>query len=52
MRAEGIEYFGCSFDFGGMEHEKVLCSAKLFADEVMPACNRKRFRRYNSSVNQ
>ena len=36
LRAEGIEYFGCNFDFGGMEHEKVMRSMRLFADEVMP----------------
>ena len=33
---QGIEYFGCNFDFGGMAQEKVLRSMKLFADEVMP----------------
>ena len=36
LRDEGIEYFGCNFDFGGMEHEKVLRSMKLFSEEVMP----------------
>ena len=36
LREEGIDYFGCNFDFGGMEHEKVLRSMKLFSDEVMP----------------
>ena len=36
LREQGIEYFGCNFDFGGMEHAKVLKSMKLFADEVMP----------------
>jgi alkanesulfonate monooxygenase SsuD/methylene tetrahydromethanopterin reductase-like flavin-dependent oxidoreductase (luciferase family) len=32
----GIDYFGCNFDFGGMEHRKVLKSMALFAREVMP----------------
>jgi alkanesulfonate monooxygenase SsuD/methylene tetrahydromethanopterin reductase-like flavin-dependent oxidoreductase (luciferase family) len=32
----GIDYFGCNFDFGGMEHEKVLRSMELFSKEVMP----------------
>ncbi len=36
LREQGIEYFGCNFDFGGMENEKVRRSMKLFADEVMP----------------
>jgi len=36
LREEGIDYFGCNFDFGGMEHQKVLRSMKLFSDEVMP----------------
>ena len=36
LREQDIEYFGCNFDFGGMEHGKVLKSMKLFADEVMP----------------
>jgi alkanesulfonate monooxygenase SsuD/methylene tetrahydromethanopterin reductase-like flavin-dependent oxidoreductase (luciferase family) len=36
LRDQGIEYFGCNFDFGGMEHQKVLRSMKLFAEEVMP----------------
>ena len=36
LRNQGIEYFGCNFDFGGMEHSKVLRSMNLFADEVMP----------------
>ena len=36
LRDQGIEYLGCNFDFGGMEHAKVLRSMNLFADEVMP----------------
>jgi alkanesulfonate monooxygenase SsuD/methylene tetrahydromethanopterin reductase-like flavin-dependent oxidoreductase (luciferase family) len=36
LQAEGIDYLGCNFDFGGMEHEKVLRSMDLFAREVMP----------------
>ena len=36
LRDEGIEYFGCNFDFGGMENHKVLESMKLFSKEVMP----------------
>ena len=30
LRQRGIDYFGCNFDFGGMEHEKVLRSMQLF----------------------
>jgi alkanesulfonate monooxygenase SsuD/methylene tetrahydromethanopterin reductase-like flavin-dependent oxidoreductase (luciferase family) len=33
---QGIEYFGCNFDFGGMAQRKVLRSMELFAKEVMP----------------
>jgi alkanesulfonate monooxygenase SsuD/methylene tetrahydromethanopterin reductase-like flavin-dependent oxidoreductase (luciferase family) len=36
LQAHGIDYFGCNFDFGGMEHAKVLRSMALFAKEVMP----------------
>lgn len=36
LRDQGIEYFGCNFAFGGMEHEKVMRSMGLFAREVMP----------------
>jgi len=36
LRDQGIEYFGCNFDFGGMEHGKVLKSMELFSKEVMP----------------
>ena len=36
LQAYGIDYFGCNFDFGGMEHQKVLRSMELFSKEVMP----------------
>jgi alkanesulfonate monooxygenase SsuD/methylene tetrahydromethanopterin reductase-like flavin-dependent oxidoreductase (luciferase family) len=36
LQEYGIEYFGCNFDFGGMAHDKVLRSMKLFSAEVMP----------------
>ena len=36
LRAQGIEYFGCNFAMGGIPHEKVLRSMRLFTDEVMP----------------
>ena len=36
LQEHGIEYFGCNFHFGGMEHEKVMRSMELFASEVMP----------------
>ena len=36
LQRQGIEYFGCNFSFGGMEHGKILKSMKLFAEEVMP----------------
>lgn len=36
FQEQGIDYFGCNFDFGGMEHEKVLRSMDLFSKEVMP----------------
>jgi alkanesulfonate monooxygenase SsuD/methylene tetrahydromethanopterin reductase-like flavin-dependent oxidoreductase (luciferase family) len=36
LREHGVDYFGCNFDFGGMEHQKVLRSMELFAKEVMP----------------
>jgi alkanesulfonate monooxygenase SsuD/methylene tetrahydromethanopterin reductase-like flavin-dependent oxidoreductase (luciferase family) len=39
LRRHGIEYFGCNFDFGGMDHHKVLRSMALFAKEVMPCLN-------------
>jgi alkanesulfonate monooxygenase SsuD/methylene tetrahydromethanopterin reductase-like flavin-dependent oxidoreductase (luciferase family) len=39
LRALGVDYFGCNFDFGGMEHQKVLRSMELFSKEVMPHLN-------------
>ena len=36
LQQQGIEYFGCNFSFGGMPHDKLLRSMKLFAAEVMP----------------
>ena len=36
LREHGVDYFGCNFDFGGMEHHKVLRSMALFSKEVMP----------------
>lgn len=36
LHRQGIEYFGCNFAFGGMEHSKVMRSMELFAKEVMP----------------
>jgi hypothetical protein len=36
LQARGVDYFGCNFDFGGMEHQKVLRSMELFSKEVMP----------------
>ena len=36
LQDEGVEYFGCNFDFGTMSHEKVMRSMDLFAKEVMP----------------
>jgi len=36
LRQQGIEYFGCNFDFGGMPHSKVMRSMELFSQEVMP----------------
>ena len=40
LRDQGIEYFGCNFAFGGMEHEKVIHSMELFAKEIMPRQSR------------
>ena len=34
--AMGINHFNASFWFGDMEHDKVLRSMRLFAEEVMP----------------
>lgn len=39
LQAHGIDYFGCNFDFGGMEHRKVRRSMTLFANEVIPRLN-------------
>jgi alkanesulfonate monooxygenase SsuD/methylene tetrahydromethanopterin reductase-like flavin-dependent oxidoreductase (luciferase family) len=36
LQRQGIEYFGCNFSFGGMEHGQLVKSMKLFAEEVMP----------------
>jgi len=36
IQAEGIEYFGATFAFGDLEHERVMRSMELFAKEVMP----------------
>ena len=36
LQKVGIDHFGCNFDFGGMEHHKVLKSMELFSKEVMP----------------
>ena len=36
LQAQGIQYFGCNFAFGGMPHNKVLDAMTLFAEEVMP----------------
>ncbi|MSQ06513.1 MAG: LLM class flavin-dependent oxidoreductase [Dehalococcoidia bacterium] len=39
LQAQGIDYFGCNFDFGGMPPQKVARSMDLFAQEVMPCFN-------------
>ena len=36
LNRQGVEYFGCNFAFGGLEHHKVLRCMDLFAREVMP----------------
>ena len=36
LEEQGIEYFGCNFAFGGMDHRLVMSSMELFAKEVMP----------------
>ena len=36
LQQQGIDYFGCNFSFGGMEHDKLLRSMELFSEEVMP----------------
>jgi alkanesulfonate monooxygenase SsuD/methylene tetrahydromethanopterin reductase-like flavin-dependent oxidoreductase (luciferase family) len=35
LQDQGIDYFGCNFSMGNLEHSKVLQSMKLFAKEVM-----------------
>lgn len=37
LQDQGIEFFGCNFFMGNIEHRNVLKSMKLFAKEVMPA---------------
>jgi alkanesulfonate monooxygenase SsuD/methylene tetrahydromethanopterin reductase-like flavin-dependent oxidoreductase (luciferase family) len=37
LQDQGIEYFGCNFLMGNIEHRNVLKSMELFAREVMPA---------------
>ena len=39
LQRQGVEYFGCNFSFGGMNHRKLIRSMKLFAREVMPHFN-------------
>lgn len=39
LQAQGVDYFGCNFAFGGMNHRKVMKSMSLFAEEVMPHFN-------------
>ncbi len=36
LREHGIEYFGCNFAYGGMDHGKLMRSMELFTKEVMP----------------
>ena len=36
LRDRGIQYFGGSFAFGGLDHNKVTRSMKMFAKDVMP----------------
>ena len=36
IQQQGFETFGCNFQFGGMDHAKVMRSMELFAKEVMP----------------
>ena len=36
LQQQGIEYFGCNFSFGGLDHKKLLRSMELFSREVMP----------------
>ena len=36
IQQRGIEHFICNFEFGGMDHHKVMRSMELFARDVMP----------------
>ena len=36
LQEHGVQYLGCNFDFGGMEHKKVLKAMELFSKEVVP----------------
>ena len=36
LQEAGVDYFGCNFAFGGIDHRKVMSSMELFAKEVMP----------------
>ena len=36
LQAQGVEYFGCNFAMGGILHQKVTRSMRLFATQVMP----------------
>ena len=36
LQAEGVEYFGCNFSFGSMDHSMLMRCMELFAKEVMP----------------
>ena len=36
MQITGSNYFVGSFFFGTLTHEQMLCSLRLFAEEVMP----------------
>ena len=36
LQERGVRYLGCNFDFGGIEHEKVLKAMELFSKEVVP----------------
>ncbi len=36
LQKHGVQYLGCNFDFGGMEHKKVLKAMELFSKEVVP----------------
>ena len=36
LQAQGVDYFGCNFAFGGMPRDKVKATMRLFGEEVMP----------------